>query len=116
MRRIEQIPTRLLELWLTLCHRALCRPLDGGLLVWLPADHTGFGHTKLAIHLRPEASEAISAESKRVFGDDYRLLTPSLDLANTSALGLGRILSELQEALLEPDTQLPGTPNSWPIS
>lgn len=99
----HHVPPRLVELWLSVCHQALCRRVEGGLLAWLPEDSGSFGNTRLAIHFAAELPQSLVRSAESTFGQDYATHTVihDLDRFSEAPLSLRRILAELQLGLLE---------------
>lgn len=109
------VPVRLIELWLTLVHGALCRQVAGGLLVHLPANVQLLTeeHTR-AIAVRFEGTDQVKLEreASRLFGQDWLSLGVADDIKQTTledepALSLRRALSELQAQFLDGNIELP---------
>jgi uncharacterized protein DUF2188 len=103
MSKETPVPPRLVELWLSVCHQALCRRIEGGLLAWLPEESGSFGNTSLAIYFAAEAPHSVIRSAERTFGKDYAIhgITHDLKKVSEAPLSLHRILAELQSGLLE---------------
>jgi Uncharacterized protein conserved in bacteria (DUF2188) len=107
MSNSDSVPPRLIELWLTLCHKALCRRVEGGLLAWLPEGSEHFPNSHVAVHLETEAFDRLTTAAKSIFGKDYAVHAISHNMASSEPFALRGILTELQEFLLESDERLP---------
>ncbi len=108
---------RLIELWLTLVHGALCRQVASGLLVQLPAgveliegEETG---QQLALVFDATDREQLQQEAQKLFGTKSQLVRVANDLkrqaqaAQLPSLSLRRALSELQRHLVDESVALP---------
>lgn len=102
-------PLRLIELWLTLVHGALCRQVAGGLLAKLPADAglsaTGVGE-QIGLVFPNTDREKLEQEASRLFSSSYLVevvndLRRQASTAQPDALSLRRVLSELQSYLVD---------------
>lgn len=96
--------TRLTKCWLDNSRRAFCREVPGGLLAHSLQD----AGLRLAILIDENRREELDEVATQLFGSDYELKTVSSDLiddshqSDDSSLSLREILTELQQALLEP--------------
>jgi hypothetical protein len=112
------VPVRLIELWLTLVHGALCRQVAGGLLVRLPAgvevvrSPGGESVRELAVLFAGTDRTRLEHEANQLFSKDWLLALVADDLkepapAETPHLSLRQALSELQSHLLDHVDQVP---------
>ena len=113
------VPIRLIELWLTLVHGALCRQVAGGLLVRLPCQPqllVGEGAESVRETLvLVDGSDRVQLEQEasRVLSQGYAACTVADDIKEISStdsgphLSLRRILSDLQGYLLEITDPIP---------
>ena len=108
-------PIRLIELWLTLVHSALCRQVANGLMVQLPVGsdlttHGGLGE-QIGLVFPCTYREQLEEEVRRTFGSAGQLMTVTDDLSlqgtAKSGLSLSRVLSELQNHLIDDDFDVP---------
>ena len=106
MSKENSFPPRFVELWLTLCHKALCRRVEGGFLAWLPEGSEHFSNSHIAVHLKTEADQ-VTAAAEGTFGKDYAVHAIGQGMASDDPFSLHHILTELQEFLLESDEPLP---------
>ena len=96
--------TRLTKCWLENSRQAFCREVPGGLLAHSPKD----AGLRVAILIDESRRKEFDAMATQLFGSDYELKTISSDLvddghqSDDSALSLRKILTELQQTLLEP--------------
>ena len=104
---------RLVELWLTLVHGALCRQVAGGLLAQLPvgAELPVPGH-QVGFIFDGTARAQLEHEAQQLFGSVGHLVTVTNDLqrrspAQSPDFSLRRVLSELQSHLVDQGTALP---------
>ena len=112
-----KVPIRLIEIWLTLCHGALCRQVAGGLIAQLPADVellVAKGEEqarKLVVLFEGSNHEQLEAQAKSLFNDDdwlFAIVADDIKAPGPSAtphLSLRRALSELQTYLLDSTQQ-----------
>lgn len=111
-------PPRLIELWLTLVHGALCRQVAGGLLAQLPAgvelmmegEEAG---QQIGLVFDATDREQLEQEAQKLFGTASQLVRVANDVkrqapaAQLPSLSLRRALSELQSHLVDEKADLP---------
>lgn len=104
---------RLIELWLTLVHGALCRQAAGGLLAQvpagskLPADWPG---QQLGLVFPDTDSEQLEREVRQLFGESGAVVAVTNDIKSSpqeGSVSLRRALSELQSYLADTSEPLP---------
>ncbi len=107
---------RVVELWLTLLHGALCRQVAGGLLAQLPADAKAVGawnSRQLGLVFDGTDREQLEQEAQKLFGSASQLVTVANDLrrrppgTQLDGLSLRRVVSELQSHLVDEGATLP---------
>lgn len=104
---------RLVQLWLTLVHRALCRPVAGGLLAQLPAGAelpSDWPGRQLGLVFPDTEREQLEREVRHLFGESGAIVTVANDIKSSpqeGSVSLRRALSELQSHLVDTSEPLP---------